>query len=64
MMTQSEPQRAGVAARAMLRPCVWRTQVRKQMTEQAEAVSRVEAEEPGSVRGAWKWDIRKQVWDM
>lgn len=28
------------------------------------AVKETEEAAPGSVAGAWKWEIRKQIWDL
>jgi len=34
------------------------------MSRQAAAVGAVEQAAPGSVAGAWKWAVRKRIWDM
>lgn len=34
------------------------------MGDQAQAAGAAEAAAPGSVAGAWKWEIRKRIWDM
>lgn len=38
-------------------------QARTAMQAQATSESAVEAEVPGSAPGAWKWDIRKKMWN-
>lgn len=34
------------------------------MSEQAQVAAAAEEAAPGSVAGAWKWEIRKRIWDM
>lgn len=34
------------------------------MSDQAKADKRAEAAAPGSVAGAWKWEVRKRIWDL
>lgn len=37
---------------------------RRDMIAKASAEEIMETQEPGSVAGAWKWAIRKKIWDM
>jgi 5-formyltetrahydrofolate cyclo-ligase len=34
------------------------------MGARSQLVAAAEAAAPGSVQGAWKWELRKRIWDM